>query len=510
MEVIEVEINQLKPSEYNPRAMTEDEAANLRKSLEDFGVVEPIVVNSAPKRKNTIIGGHQRYYLLKEMGKKTIPVAYVNIPDLDRERELNLRLNKNLGHWDYDLLANFEEDILLDVGFSQDELDSVFGLQVDEDFDAEKELKKVLKEGAKQVKDGDIWQLGEHKLIVGNCINQEVWEGLLGKERFDFMFTDPPYKLAYTQRARKIKTKEGSKLKKDKTYLSTGKTDSKGKFKGWVKTKTGFGYRQQREYLGVEKSGGVPEYDEWLSLANDFQNPEGANVLIFENWKNTIELWQAVEKYWKVRNMVVWWLPNRHQGFFTGHRFFNKYDIAVLGDVKDAILNEECEPELEEYLQEHGQKLLDTYEVGIFAKDGDSEWHGFKQRKAWERGKYQKRVKGTRWAKVSDHITWTASSAASSGQNVVFGTKPIQILVPYVKILSPRYGVVVDPFGGSGSTMMACEIMKRKCRLIEIEPLYAEVIIARWEKFTDKKAEKVGSVEFSKEGKNGKTEQTEQ
>ena len=496
MEIKTVNIKDLKFSEYNPRTLTEKEFKDLKKSLEEFGFVEPVVVNSAPERRNIVIGGHQRIIVAKDMGTKQIPVHYVKISDINREQELNLRLNKNLGHWDYDLLANFDEDLLENVGFEKGELDEIFGLDIDEDYNVDEELEKILREGAKRVKDGGLWQLGDHKLIIGDCIHKDVWEKLLGKERFDFMFTDPPYKIAYTQRGRKVKTKDGMKIKKDKTYLSTGKTDSKGRFKGWVKTKDGFGYRQQRNYLGLEARGGVPEYDEWLSIANDFQNPIGVNVMVFENWRNTIELWQAIEKYWKMRNMVIWWLPNRHQGFSRPYRFFNKYDIAPLATKGDPATNDEYEEQFEGFLQAKGSKLLEQYSVSIYGNNGDSEWFGpgWSKAEKEEKGYYQK-IKGTRWAKVSDHVTWSAEQTGKNRvENIIFGKKPVQVLVPYIKILSPRNGIVQDPFCGSGSMIIGCEIMKRRCRAIEIEPIYGEVILARWEKFTGRKAEKVAQM----------------
>jgi len=464
-------LSELKEWERNPRQATEKETEDLTKSLNRFNLADPIIINT----DNTIIGGHLRYRILKKKGVKEvdvrIPERKLNVKEVE---ELNLRLNKNLGHWDYDLLANFDEDLLADIGFESEELDDIFGLDIDEDFDVEKELQKVLRDGPKRVKTGDVWQLGQHKLLIGDCVNRENWVRLLGGERFDYLLTDPPYKLAYTQRARKVKTKNGAKLKRDKVYLSTGKTDGKGRFKGYVKTKNGFGYRAQRSYLGVEKRGGVPEYDDWLSLANEFQNPNGANIMIFENWRNTVELWQAIEKYWKIKNMLIWHLPNRCQGFSRKYMFFNKYDIAPLAG--DGVLNEEYEEELDDYLKEKGQKLLDSYEVIIYGQQGDSYWD---------------RRKGTRWAKATDHITHSAETGKSSGQGLVFGTKPLPILVPYIKILSPRGGIVMDPFLGSGSTLIASEIMKRRCRAIEIEPIYAEVILARWEKFTGKESAKL-------------------
>jgi len=341
------------------------------------------------------------------------------------------------------LLSEFDEDLLVDVGWSGEEIDEIFGLERAEDYDAEKEFQKVVK-NPRGVKAGDLWQVGNHKLIIGDCVDRKNWERLLGKERFDYLLTDPPYQLG-------VGTKQGTRLKEK-----------------------GFGYKGNRFYLGTKQLGRVPEYDEWLSKANNFQNPGGANVMIFENWKNTVKLWQAIGKYWKIRNMIIWWLPNRHQGFSAPYRFFSKYDIAPLAG--EGKLNEEYEKELEDYLNEKGQKLLDSYEIILYGGRGESYWDI---------------KKGTRWAGISDHITWTAETEKSSGQSVIFGTKPIPILVPYIKILSPRNGIVVDPFVGSGSTIIASEIMKRKARCIEFSPIYGEVILNRVEKFIDEKAKKI-------------------
>lgn len=123
MDVKYIKIDELKPSEYNPRALSEKEEKELMESILRFGMVEPIVVNEAENRKNVIIGGHQRFYICKKLGWQEIPVVYVNIPDIEKEKELNLRLNKNLGHWDWDLLNQFDTTLLLDVGFDEFELD---------------------------------------------------------------------------------------------------------------------------------------------------------------------------------------------------------------------------------------------------------------------------------------------------------------------------------------------------------------------------------------------------
>lgn len=131
MQIVEVPIDNLIPADYNPREMTEKQAEELGKSIDTFGMVEPIVVNSAESRKNIIIGGHQRYQLLKQRGAKTVPVVYVSIADIDREKELNLRLNKNSGSWDWDLLSAMDIDLLKLVGFEDYELGFV-GDELDE------------------------------------------------------------------------------------------------------------------------------------------------------------------------------------------------------------------------------------------------------------------------------------------------------------------------------------------------------------------------------------------
>jgi len=123
MEIINKKIEELKPSEYNPRGMTDKERKDLTESILRFGMVEPIVINGAENRKNVIIGGHQRFYICRDLGWKEMPCVLVNIPEIEKEKELNLRLNKNLGHWDWELLSRFDEKLLLDVGFEEMEID---------------------------------------------------------------------------------------------------------------------------------------------------------------------------------------------------------------------------------------------------------------------------------------------------------------------------------------------------------------------------------------------------
>ena len=475
LEIKYIELSEIIPYERNPRK--NDKAVDVVvKSIKEFGFKNPILLD----RNNVIVAGHTRLKAAQKLGLKKVPVIWAE--DLTPEQVRAFRIMDNKSHeyaeWDFELLKqefgdlkNVDYDLEF-TGFEDRELAELFGVERDEDFDIDKQLEDAQKKEL-YVNEGDIWSLGEHRLIVGNSIDRKNWENLLGDEKFDFMFTDPPYKLAYTKRMRKL---GGGKSIQNKTYSQVGETNGRGRFKGYVKTKQGFGFRGQRRYLGVERAGGVPEFDEWLSIANNFQNSKGANIMIFENWRNTPELWQCMEKYWKVRNMVIWWLPNRSQGFSREYFFFNKYDVAILAEKGIKPLNEEFEKEYESFLKEKEEKFVNSYEVALYGQLGKSAFN---------------RKKKTATAKVSDHVTWTADTEAASGQNLVFGTKPIPVLISYLKVLSNPKEIIMEPFGGSGSTLIASEILGRRCRLIEIEPLYAQVIIKRWEKLTGKKAELV-------------------
>ena len=127
-------------------------------------------------------------------------------------------------------------------------------------------------------------------------------------------------------------------------------------------------------------------------------------------------------------------------------------------------------------LESEKQPLQEEYETALFAISGKPQWEGYK--------------KGKKYA-PTDFIEFRASDAKNSGQGVVFGTKPVEILIPYIKVLTKRDDLIIEPFGGSGSTLIAAEKLKRHCYLMEKSPVYAEVIKKRWEKLTGLKAKKV-------------------
>ena len=120
------DIDDLKFADYNPRQLTEQQYKHLKDSISRFGLVDPIIINKNKDRKNTIIGGHQRTRVAKTMGITEIPCVEVDL-DIEKERELNIRLNKNTGGWNYDMLADlFDMKDLMEFGFNEKSLVGLF------------------------------------------------------------------------------------------------------------------------------------------------------------------------------------------------------------------------------------------------------------------------------------------------------------------------------------------------------------------------------------------------
>ena len=338
LEIVSTSISQLKASEYNPKKMSKKQEADITESIKRFGLVDPIIANDFSGRENIIIGGHQRYKIMKKLGYKEIPVVFVSFNE-KQEKELNLRLHKNQAEFDLDLLQNFEHELLLDVGFESQEIDEIFTMDdTPEIFDLEKELKK-LDIASIDVKEGDIYELGESRLMCGDSTKEPDIIKLMNGEKANLCLTDPPYILDYLRGRR-----------------HSGPTD-------------GFGQKKNRRYIGTDS---LPDNftELWMVNINKIQH-ENFSVIVYENWKNIRTIWNEMDKYWKVKNMIVWHLPNRSQGFASTYKLFSKYDIAMVGTSKDEKkLNKE--PEIEIFQNE--------YESSLYAISGKPQLEGYEKR----------------------------------------------------------------------------------------------------------------------------------
>lgn len=431
-----VPVSNIKPNEYNPKKFSKEMMEALKESIVSFGMVDPLILNSAKERRNILIGGHARLKITKELGHKTVPVVYVNIPDLEKEKELNLRLHKNQGEFDLELLAKFDDSFLSDIGFSSEELDEVFGEDTDpEHFDIKAELEKLdIKEIT--VKKGDVYEIDGSRLMCGDSTVEADMLKLMNGERTDHVNCDPPYILDYL---------------KGKTKQKDGVT-------------VGFGAKKNRRYLETES---LPENftELWMNNVTKVAKPD-FSIIVFEHPKNLRTIWNELEKHWKYRNTIVWHVTNRMQGFSAKYKFFNKHDIALVGTGGNVSLNLEPEDEL----------FQGEYENAIFATSGKPHWE-----------KYEKGKKIC----PTDFIEHIVADKKSSGQDIIFGTKPLPLLIPYIKVLTKRNDLVLEPFGGSGSTLIASLKLGRRCYIMEKSPVYTEVIIRRWQMYTGKKVTKI-------------------
>jgi hypothetical protein len=147
MKIKERKIAELNPAEYNPRQLTDKQYKQLKKSLKTFGCVEPVVVNKNPMRKDVIIGGHQRCKVWADLGNDTIPTVEIELGEAE-EMELNVRLNKNTGEFDFDMLSSyFDMEVLKEWGFQ----DYEFGMTLDDDMTDEFDLPDGDKEPFQQM-----------------------------------------------------------------------------------------------------------------------------------------------------------------------------------------------------------------------------------------------------------------------------------------------------------------------------------------------------------------------
>lgn len=209
------ELKNLTEHPHNPRKISPQDEEHLKKSLEKFGQVDKIIINT----DGQIIGGHQRKKILKKMGIKEIDCW---VPDrmLDEKEvdELNIRLNKNVGEFDFDILEkNFELSDLMEWGFSEENFPSLEAETVEPDDENQDTLSE---ESESITKLGDLWELGCHRLVCGDSTMADVVEKVLGGGEPILMVTDPPYGVKYDPSIRLNSVALGKILNDDRSDWS--------------------------------------------------------------------------------------------------------------------------------------------------------------------------------------------------------------------------------------------------------------------------------------------------
>lgn len=372
----------LLPADYNPRKDLKPgdaEYEKLKRSIEQFGYVEPVIWNQTTGR---VVGGHQRLKVLMDMGMTEVDCVVVEM-DEDKEKALNIALNKISGDWDKDKLALLIADLQgadFDVsltGFEPAEIDDLLkdtlkdGVK-DDDFDVGAEL-----ENPTMTKPGDIWTLGRHRLICGDSTKVETYDLLMGSTKANLVITDPPYNVNYEGSAGKIKN---DNMADDAFY----------------------------NFL-------LDAYTQMHSAMAD-----DASIYVFHADTEGLNFRRAFAD----------------AGFYLSGCCIWKKQSLVLGRSPYQWQHEPCL---------YGWK-----------KNGKHQWYtGRKETTIWEFDKPKKN---------GDHPTM----------------KPIPLLAYPIMNSSMSNSVVLDPFGGSGSTLIACEQTDRICYTVELDEKFCDVIVKRY------------------------------
>ena len=375
-------VSDLKPAEYNPRKKLkpgDKEYEKIKKSIEEFGFADPLVVNS----DMTIIGGHQRLTVATALGYTEVPCAIVDV-DKTREKALNIALNKITGEWDEamlaDVLKEIEESNLVPVdltGFEPVEVEeiqaSIYDRKVKEDnFDVEEELQRPAFS-----KLGDLWILGKHRVICGDSTGEEIYTCLMDGQQANLVLTDPPYNVDVEETAGKIMNDNMADEDFYNFLLSA--------------------YRCMH-----------------ANLADD------GSIYVFHADTEGLNFRRAF----------------RDAGFYLSGCCVWVKNALVLGRSP--------------YQWRHEPVLFG------WKQKGRHQWYtDRKQTTVWEYDKPRS---------SKDHPTM----------------KPVNLMSYPIKNSTMTNGIVLDPFLGSGSTLIACCETKRICRGIELDPKFVDVIVKRY------------------------------
>lgn len=390
MEWQTLSVDTLRPAAYNPRKKLkagDKEYEKIKSSIQEFGYVEPIIVNY----DMTVIGGHQRLTVLKDLGYTEVQCVVVHIEDETKVKALNIALNKITGAWNEQLLA----DLIVDLqtaqfntdftGFEAPEIEQLFSkvhnkeIQED-DFDVDAELQKPT-----MSRSGDVWLLGRHRLICGDSTLPDTYATLMNGNRANLVVTDPPYNVNVQETAGKI------------------------------------------------PNDNMPDEDFYKFLFAMFVNVEqqmeqDASIYVFHADTKGLIFRQAFHD----------------AGFYLSGCCIWKKNALVLGRSPYQWQHEPC---------------LFGWKIG-----GKHQWYSDrKQTTIWE----YDRPKASK-----DHPTM----------------KPVALMAYPIQNSSMSNCIVLDPFLGSGSTLIACEETGRICYGIELDPKFVDVIVKRY-------VESVGSSE---------------
>jgi DNA modification methylase len=406
-------LGSLAPYAKNARMHSKKQIKQIAESITQFGFTNPVLVD----RENTILAGHGRVAAAKLLELTEVPCVRLEHMTGAQKRAYVLADNKlalNAG-WDEDLLAEELEAILGDdagfdisiTGFSLAEVDSLIeGKSFEEDGDPADDL--LPDEVLARCKEGDIWQLGSHRLICGDALDPAVVDLLMDGKQARMVFTDPPYNVPIA---------------------------------GHV---SGLGKVKHREFA---QASGEMSKDQFVAfLTSSFENlcrhtVDGSIHFICMDWRHMAEMHEAAEGvYSELKNLIVWAKDNGGMGTF----YRSRHELIF------AFKNGTA-------------PHLNSFELGQ---------HGRYRTNVWEY-KGANTFKAGRQEELALHPT----------------VKPVQMIADAIKDVSGRGDIVLDIFSGSGSTLIAAHKTGRIAYLCELDPIYCDRIIARYEAFAKDEAQ---------------------
>jgi DNA modification methylase len=417
-QLVDRPISSLRPYSRNARTHSKRQLRQIASSIERFGFTNPVLISD----DGEIIAGHGRVEAAKMLGMTNVPtLALSHLSETERKAYVlaDNKLALNAG-WDREMLA-IELQGLIDLdfdveltGFSLAEVDFALDAAADADPEAgdAPEDHVPLIEGRAVTRSGEIWELGRHRLLCGDAREADDLARLMGNERADLVFTDPPYNVAID---------------------------------GHV---CGLGEVRHREFAMASGEMSQSEFTAFLTVtlgnvANVMR--DGAIAFVCMDWRHMGELLDAGGRaFTELKNLIVWNKTNGGMGAF--------------------------------YRSKH--ELIFAFKAGT-APHTNSFGLG-------ETGRYRTNV----W----DYAGISSISATRSEELAMHPTvKPVALIADAIRDCSRRGEIVLDVFGGSGSTLIAAEKTGREARLIEFDPLYCDTIVRRWEALTGKRARLAGN-----------------
>lgn len=408
-------IKDLKPYSQNPRIMTAKQAQDLQNSIQKFNVVEIPVINL----DNKICAGHMRINVLYALGRgdEEVEVRVPNRMLTDEEfREYNIRSNKNIGEFNFDLLAELDEDLLKNIGFDNTELDRIFQLDATPEDDDIPSIPVKIKS-----KLGEIYQLGRHRIMSGDSTSAGDIAILTNGNKAALGFTSPPYWVG-------------------KDYETQKSVEEIEEFISKICEQYDFAVQKDRSRIVINTGTG-------FTTSFDKRNKRQV-LLLIDKWTNNF-----YKLGWNLRHVRHWIKEGQLMSTSPKSDLIDQH-CEFIGTFENDLGEEKL---FNDIIPENEINILETF----YNRDGLNDGQ-FRTGRKWALRSFWNDIKG---------------NAKQTGHCAAF---PIELVIRHLYLYTKRNDVVLDLFLGSGSTLIACEKTNRICVGMKLLPQYIDVTIERY------------------------------